>query len=138
MSETPELPEFFTLSSGRKIPSIGLGTFQGNAGNDQVRSIVHKALKQGYRHIDTAADYGNEKQVGEAIKECGVARTEIFVTTKLWGQRARLDQPLRLLKLYRANHWHEPGNVEEALDTSLRNLQLEYGGAMKVLKLHKQ
>ena len=65
------------------IPAIGLGTFQGDLGNSLVKQTVAAALRKGYRHIDTAAAYGNEKEVGEAIKESGLPRTEIFITTKL-------------------------------------------------------
>ena len=83
MPESSGVPQSFQLSNGRKIPSIGLGTFQGDSSNDQVRAVVAEALRRGYRHIDTAADYGNEKQVGEGIKDGGIAREEIFVTTKL-------------------------------------------------------
>ena len=83
MSESPGLPPYFQLNNGQVIPSIGLGTFQSDAGNDRVRDIVSEAIRHGYRHIDTAADYGNEKQVGEGIRESGIAREEIFITTKL-------------------------------------------------------
>ena len=68
---------------GYFIPAVGLGTFQGDFGNSLVKKTVAAALRNGYRHIDTAAAYGNEKEVGEAIKESGLPREEIFVTTKL-------------------------------------------------------
>ena len=68
---------------GHSIPAVGLGTFQGEAGNLSVKETVVSALRNGYRHIDTAAAYGNEKEVGKAIKESGVPRDEIFITTKL-------------------------------------------------------
>ena len=77
------IAQHFKLNNSRRIPSIGLGTFQSSAGNQNVRDIVLQALKEGYRHIDTAADYSNEVEVGEAIRESGVSRNEIFVTTKL-------------------------------------------------------
>ena len=83
MADVPRLFQSFELRNGYKIPAIGLGTFQSDAGNDQVQAIVLRALRGGYRHIDTAADYGNETQVGQAVKECGIPREEIFVTTKL-------------------------------------------------------
>jgi alcohol dehydrogenase (NADP+) len=79
-----DLPRSFPLSGGISIPAVGLGTFQGDDGNGQVKDVVLKALKLGYRHIDTAAAYGNEREVGEAIKESGIARKELFVTTKLY------------------------------------------------------
>lgn len=77
------LPKFFTLNNGEKVPSIGLGTFQGNEGNSKVKEAVKLALKIGYRHIDGATAYGNEREIGEAIKESGIPREEIYVTTKL-------------------------------------------------------
>lgn len=68
---------------GSFIPAIGLGTFQGDAGNSLVKQTVAAALRKGYRHIDTAAAYGNEKEVGEAIRDSGIPREEILITTKL-------------------------------------------------------
>lgn len=65
------------------IPAVGLGTFQGEDGNRNVKDIVVEAITAGYRHIDTAAAYGNEKEVGEAIKDCGIPRESLFITTKL-------------------------------------------------------
>ena len=70
-----------------QIPAVGFGTFQGDDGNDRVKEAVLQALKIGYRHIDTATAYGNERQVGEAIKESGVPRKDIFVTTKLYAHQ---------------------------------------------------
>jgi diketogulonate reductase-like aldo/keto reductase len=77
------LPASFTLNNGVTVPTIGLGTFQSEASNSRVKDAVKMALKLGYRHIDGANAYGNEKEVGEAIKESGVPREEIFVTSKL-------------------------------------------------------
>lgn len=78
-----ELPTNFPLSSGHNVPAVGLGTFQGDQGNALVKEAVTKALKLGYRHIDGARAYGNEKEIGQAIKESDIPRHEIFVTTKL-------------------------------------------------------
>ena len=83
MSECTGNDGGFTLSNGCRLPAVGLGTFQSDGDNSKVKDIVLTALKAGYRHIDTAAAYGNEKEVGQAIRESGVARVEIFVTTKL-------------------------------------------------------
>jgi alcohol dehydrogenase (NADP+) len=83
MSTVSELPTEFLLNNGLKMPAIGLGTFQGDKGNGLVKEIVITALKKGYRHIDTASGYGNEKEIGDALLESGIAREEIFVTTKL-------------------------------------------------------
>ncbi|KAK3904932.1 NADP-dependent oxidoreductase domain-containing protein [Staphylotrichum tortipilum] len=104
-----ELPTIFTLNNGLTVPSVGIGTFQGESDNSKVKEAVKLALSLGYRHIDGANAYGNEKEIGEAIKKSGIPREEIFVTSKL------------------AQTWHEPGDVERALDLSLKNLQLEYG-----------
>ena len=69
--------------NGYNVPAVGLGTFQGESGNGCVKDAVLMALSVGYRHIDTASAYGNEGDVGKAIKASGVRRDEIFVTTKL-------------------------------------------------------
>ncbi|RDW92737.1 uncharacterized protein DSM5745_00059 [Aspergillus mulundensis] len=85
------------------IPPIGLGTWQSSA--NATRSAVKHALQHGYRHIDTALNYGNEKEVGGGIRDSGVPREEIWVTTKL------------------DNHWHH--RVREGLESSLNDLGLE-------------
>ncbi len=77
------LPASFTLNNGAAVPVVGLGTFQGEDGNYRVKEAVKLALKLGYRHIDGANAYGNEKEIGEAIKESGVPREELFITSKL-------------------------------------------------------
>ena len=74
--------EFFELHNGVKIPAIGFGTWQVKDGDEAYESTLW-ALEAGYRHIDTAHAYGNEASVGRALRECGIAREEIFVTTKL-------------------------------------------------------
>lgn len=74
----------FPLNTGQTIPSVGLGTFQANVGNDGVTEAVRKALEVGYRHFDTAYQYGSEKHIGRAIRESGYAREEIFITSKLY------------------------------------------------------
>ena len=82
--------KFFTLNNGYKIPSIGFGTFLASDG-DEAENAVLCALEAGYRHIDTAAIYKNEKSVGRAIKKSGVPREEIFVTSKLWNDSKGYD-----------------------------------------------
>ena len=72
------------LNSGAEMPIFGLGTFQARSGKE-TRDAVLGALQIGYRHIDTASIYGNEEDVGAAIKESGIPREEVFVTTKLWN-----------------------------------------------------
>ncbi|MBP5236006.1 MAG: aldo/keto reductase [Clostridia bacterium] len=73
----------FTLNNGVKVPGIGYGTWQTPDG-DVTRNCVREALLAGYRHIDTASAYGNEASVGAGIRESGVKREDIFVTTKHW------------------------------------------------------
>ena len=93
------------LNDGRQIPQLGLGVWQTRAGAT-CEAAVLAALAAGYRHIDTAAMYGNEESVGAAIRTSGIPREEIFITTKLWNS--------------------DHGNPERALDTSLRKLKLDY------------
>jgi methylglyoxal/glyoxal reductase len=97
-------PEFM-LRNGRVMPPIGLGTWKLTEGQDTAAAIVH-ALQLGYRHIDTAKYYGNEKSVGEAVRRSGIPREDIFVTTKLWPP-----------------DFTEP---DQAFDDSLERLGLEY------------
>lgn len=83
-SSTMVLPKSFPLNTGHQIPSVGLGTFQAIAGNDGVAEVVSRALAVGYRHFDTAFQYGTERHIGQAIRESGCAREEIFITSKLY------------------------------------------------------
>jgi diketogulonate reductase-like aldo/keto reductase len=94
-----------TLNEGHLMPRLGLGVWQTRAGAS-CEAAVLTALEAGYRHIDTAAMYGNEESVGAAIRRSGIPREQIFVTTKLWNS--------------------DHGNPERALDTSLRKLKLDY------------
>ena len=71
-----------TLNNGVTMPALGLGVFQ--TPPDETRAAVEAALAAGYRHIDTAAAYANERQVGEAIAVSGLDRGEVFVETKIW------------------------------------------------------
>ncbi|KAI9269373.1 NADP-dependent oxidoreductase domain-containing protein [Sporodiniella umbellata] len=96
----------FQLNTGATMPALGLGTWQSKP--NEVYNAVLVALKNGYKHIDAAFIYGNEKEVGQAIKDSKVPREELFITTKLW------------------NNSHRPEAVEKALQVSLDNLQLEY------------
>ncbi|VUC26797.1 unnamed protein product [Clonostachys rosea] len=94
-----------TLNTGQILPAIGLGTFQDP---DEQEMSVYTALMNGYRHIDTAHNYGTEQQVGRGIKRSNVPRDEIFITTKLWCNA------------------HHPDDVAPALDDSLRDLDVDY------------
>jgi len=94
-----------TLNDSHLIPQLGLGVWQTRAGAT-CEAAVLAALEAGYRHIDTAAMYGNEESVGAAIRMSGIPRENIFVTTKLWNS--------------------DHGNPARALETSLRKLKLDY------------
>ncbi|CCO31005.1 hypothetical protein BN14_05039 [Rhizoctonia solani AG-1 IB] len=103
-----KLPAYYSLPSGDRIPSVAFGTYTPGTPQDQVGNVVKTALKAGYRHIDGAWVYGNEKEVGQAIKESGVDRKDLWLTSKLW------------------NSFHRPEDVEPALDETLRLLQTSY------------
>lgn len=100
------LPKTFTLNTGAKIPAVGFGTWQ--AAPKEVEQAVEIALREGYKHIDCAAIYRNEIEVGQGIKKSGVPREEIFITSKLWNTK------------------HRPEDVEAALDKTLKDLGVEY------------
>lgn len=98
---------FITLNNNLKIPQLGFGVFQTPEGK-QTEDAVKWALEAGYRHIDTAMIYGNEGSVGKAIKESGVSRKDIFLTTKLWNEDIR------------------QGNTAQAFEDSLNRLRTDY------------
>ncbi|KAJ0417661.1 NADP-dependent oxidoreductase domain-containing protein [Aspergillus carlsbadensis] len=98
------LPIDFKLNTGARIPAVGLGTWRSEPG--QVRHAVSFALKNGYRHIDAALIYGNEHEVGQGIRDSGIPREEIFLTSKLWNT-------------------HQP-NVAEGLQQTLDALGTDY------------
>lgn len=100
------LPSHYILPSGDKIPSVALGVWKASKG--EVGEAVKTALKAGYRHIDDAWIYKNEEQVGAAIKESGIPRKDIWITSKLWNDK------------------HNPEDVAPALEDSLRKLGLDY------------
>ena len=93
------------LNDGREIPQLGLGVWRIPAGR-KCEEAVLAAFAAGYRHIDTASLYGNEESVGTAMRQSGVPRQEIFVTTKLWNS--------------------DHASPERALENSLRRLKLDY------------
>ena len=99
--------EYAVLNNGIKMPMEGFGVFQ-VPDPAQCEQAVMDAIASGYRLIDTAAAYMNEKAVGEAIKKCGVPREELFITTKLWVQDASYE------------------GAKKAIQTSLDNLGLDY------------
>lgn len=95
----------FKLNTGARIPAIGLGTWQDA---DAQELAVTIALKSGYRHIDTARIYDTEAAVGKILKNFGIPRDQIFITTKLW------------------NNSHHPDYVPKALNASLKDLGVDY------------
>lgn len=101
------LKDTTTLSNGVKMPWMGLGVFKVTEGEEVIQS-VKAAIKNGYISIDTAAIYGNEEGVGQAIKESGVPREELFITTKLWNSEQGYESTLA------------------AFETSMNKLGLDY------------
>jgi diketogulonate reductase-like aldo/keto reductase len=81
-----------TLNNGVELPALGLGVFQTPA--EETRAAVEAAISAGYRHIDTAAAYGNERQVGEAVRSSGLDRSEFFLETKIWISDYGYDKTL--------------------------------------------
>lgn len=81
-----------TLNNGVVMPALGFGVFQ--TPPDETRIAVTEALRVGYRHIDTAAAYGNERGVGDAIKDCGLDRSDVFLETKIWINDYGYDETL--------------------------------------------
>lgn len=102
-----QLTSTFKLSNGVEIPWVGFGTWQTPDGERAVNA-VKQALVSGYRHIDTAAAYKNEGSVGQAIKESGVAREDIFITSKLWNEDRGYE------------------NTKKAFESTLKELDTDY------------
>jgi len=85
---------FLTLANGVRIPQMGLGVFRTSPG-EETRRVVRDALSCGYRHIDTASVYKNEADVAQAVRDVGLPREEVFLTTKIWNQDQGFDETLR-------------------------------------------
>ncbi|NLU71414.1 aldo/keto reductase [Streptomyces sp. HNM0575] len=102
MNTVPEI----TLNNGVRIPQLGFGTYQ--VASEATKDATLTALEIGYRHIDTAQMYGNEKQVGQAVRESGIARGDVFVTSKL------------------NNGLHAYDDAMRAFDRTLRDMGLDY------------
>lgn len=107
---------YLTLNDGNKIPQFGMGVYMVPDG-EPTRKAVLDALKLGYRHIDTAHAYQNERSVGAAVKESGIPREEIWITTKLWPSE------------------YGEGKTMAAIDKMLARLDTEY---IDLLLLHQQ
>lgn len=118
-----KLTDCYQLSNGVEIPCVGFGTWQAPDG-DIAESSVKAAIAAGYRHIDTAAAYQNEESVGRGIRESGVSRKDLFITTKLWnmvrGYQETIDAchgsmkklGIDYLDLYLV-HWPNPKKYRE-------------------------
>src|SRR6185437_12405860 len=89
----PALTDTFPLANGLEIPKIGFGTWQIPDGAQAYDSVI-TALQVGYRHIDTARAYGNEASVGRAVRDSGLPRDQIFITTKLPAEIKEYDRAL--------------------------------------------
>ena len=107
---------YITLNDGNKIPQFGLGVFQ-ISGDEKTKEACLEAFKLGYRHVDTAHAYQNERGVGQAVKESGLPREEIWITTKLWPSE------------------YGEGKTAKAIDKMLERLQTDY---IDLLLLHQQ
>jgi len=104
--------EYKTLNNGVKMPMIGLGVY--NISNRETQRVVEDAISVGYRSIDTAAMYYNESGVGQAVRSCGIAREELFITTKICDSCYTREQTLR------------------SVDDSMRELGLDYVDLMLI------
>lgn len=92
MQQITSLTSLMKLSNEVQIPGLGFGTFQ--TPTEITRKVVLEALEAGYRHIDTAAVYGNEAEVGQAVRDSGLNRQDVFVTSKLWNSERGYDKTL--------------------------------------------
>lgn len=113
----------YTMNNGLTIPAVGFGTYQSKDG-EEVYNAVRTALDAGYRHIDTATLYQNEESIGRAIKDSGIPREELFITTKLWNDAHGYEEAkaafaasleklgLDYLDLYLI-HWPNPVNLRD-------------------------
>src|ERR1700755_3276209 len=89
---TPATTPALTLNNGVPMPALGLGVFQSPP--EETTAAVATALRDGYRHIDTAAAYGNEREVGDAVRASGLDRSELFLETKIWISDYGYDETL--------------------------------------------
>ena len=103
---TSNLSPTVTLNNGQQIPQLGLGVYK--LETDIAEGLIHQAIEAGYRRIDTASFYGNESEVGAGVRTSGLAREELFVTTKIWNEDQGYDRTLA------------------AIDESLSRLDIDY------------
>jgi diketogulonate reductase-like aldo/keto reductase len=126
------------LSNGTAMPLLGIGTWQMNG--QEAYDAVRRALDAGYRHIDTATGYGNEDEVGRALRDSGVAREDVFVTTKLppehaGRERETIAASLDLLGTDFVDLWliHWPPNGAAGVDTWRAFLDIQKNGAARAI-----
>jgi 2,5-diketo-D-gluconate reductase A len=126
------------IARGVRMPLLGLGTWLSRG--KSARQAVATALELGYRHVDTASMYGNEEQVGRALAESGVPRDDVFVTTKMWPdragrERATLEASLAALRLDRVDLWliHWPPAGQARPDIWERFLEAEADGLARAV-----
>ena len=133
----------FTLANGVEIPAVGFGTYKAADNTDE--AIISEAIRQGYRHLDTAAFYFNEEAVGKAVRESGIPREEFFLTSKVWKDQLGYDSTLQefensckrlgtdYLDLYLI-HWPRPSD----LNAEWRDLDVETWKALEDLYKSKK
>lgn len=130
----------FKLNNGVEIPAVGLGTWKSSS--EDAYNAVLSALKAGYRHIDTAAIYGNEEEVGRAIKDSGIKRESLFITTKVWNSDQGYEKTMKAFELSSQKlgieyfdlyliHWFK--GYEKALDTYVALEKLYKEGKVKAI-----
>ena len=149
MEKITDLKGGFTLHNGVIMPYFGLGVYLAREGSEVINAVKW-ALKAGYRHIDTAAVYGNEEGVGKGIRESGIPREDIFLVSKVWNSDQGYDSTLRAfdstlkkldtdyLDLYLI-HWPTRGKYRDtwrALETLYREKRVRAIGVSNFLKHH--
>lgn len=136
MATLTSIQDCTVLSNGVKMPWLGLGVFKMEDGSS-VAEVVKTAVRLGYRSIDTAAVYKNEVGTGQGIKECGVSREELFITTKVWNADQGYDSTLRAFEESRSRlgldyldlylvHWPVKGKYKETWK-ALADIGAKYG-----------
>ncbi len=149
MNHITDIKGGFTLNNGVKMPYFGLGVYLSKEGQEVINAVKW-ALEEGYRHIDTAAIYGNEAGVGEGIRESGVPREEVFLVSKVWNSDQGYDSAIKAfeaslerlgtdyLDLYLI-HWPVKGKYREtwrALETLYNEKRVKAIGVSNFLSHH--
>jgi diketogulonate reductase-like aldo/keto reductase len=114
------------LNNGVEMPMLGFGVFQTQP--EETRTAVEAALTAGYRHIDTAAAYGNEKQVGEALANSGLPQSEVFIETKIWISDYGYDETPARFRQERREAGPRPDRPADPAPGAAVGLRQDYGG----------